>query len=51
MLTTIIATFVLLILILCVVFMHFGIKFIRNRHYALVPNEDNSSNDVYIQFL
>lgn len=51
MLTTIIATIIVILLILCAVFLHFGIKFIRNRHYALVPNENNNNNDVYIQFL
>ena len=52
MITTIIYSFVLILIILIIIFMYLGIKFIRNRHYAIVPTQENNNNDdVYIQFL
>jgi hypothetical protein len=52
MITTIIYSIIILLIIMIILFMYLGIKFIRNRHYAIVPNQEtNNINDVYIQFL
>ena len=51
MIGIIIGTIILLLVILFIFVMYFGIKFIRNRHYALVPNLDKNIDDVYIQFV
>ncbi len=50
MISIIILSVVLLLLILFFIILYFGIKFIRSRHYALVPEEQNN-DDVYVRFL
>jgi hypothetical protein len=51
MLAEIISSIIVVLLIFFVIIMYYGIKFIRTRHYALVPNQQNTIDDVYIQFV
>jgi len=50
MIASILYAFGLLLILFFVLVMYFGVKYIRTRHYALVPN-NNNIDDVYIQFL
>lgn len=50
MISIIILSIVILLLILFIIIMYFGIKYIRSRHYALIPQQENN-DDVYVRFL
>lgn len=39
-----------ILLILFSIIMYFGIKYIRSRHYSIIPEEQNN-DDVYVRFL
>jgi len=51
MITTILYSILLLAIVFFLLVMYFGIKYIRTRHYALVPNNQNNIDDVYIAFI
>jgi hypothetical protein len=50
MITTILYGLGLLLILFFILVLYLGVKYIRTRHYALVPN-NNNKDDVYIQFL
>jgi|LakMenEpi03Aug12_release.lakeMendotaPanAssembly.Ray.scaffolds.fasta_scaffold3464040_1 hypothetical protein len=51
MIGILIGAIILLLIIFFLFIIYFGVKFIRNRPYALVPNQDRNIDDVYIQFV